>query len=71
MKPSELNRSIARVTGESLITIQRLGFELISREDSESVETESRLPQFIDWDEEEGRDWLTEFEQAMSVPAYV
>jgi hypothetical protein len=45
MTQSELNRAVARATGESLATIAHLGFVPLT---SEPVERE---PLVIDWDE--------------------
>jgi hypothetical protein len=45
MTQSELNRQIARATGESITTIARLGFVPLTETPSESQ------PTTIDWDE--------------------
>jgi len=56
MNPTDLNRTIAQATGESVATIQRLGFELL--------DPDGGPPQMIDWDEREDWDCLAELERA-------
>ena len=52
MTQAEVNRAVARATGESVRTIQRLGF-LIADPDSElsDPDDEDLGPYVLDWDE--------------------
>ena len=52
MTQAEVNRAVARATGESVRTIQRLGF-LIADTDSELTDPddEDLGPYVLDWDE--------------------
>ncbi len=52
MTQAEVNRAVARATGESVRTIQRLGF-LIADPDSEldDPDDEELGPYLLDWDE--------------------
>lgn len=52
MTEQELNRAIARKTGESLKTIRRRGFSIV-RPKRENFDPEPNLlpPQVIDWDQ--------------------
>ena len=52
MTQAEVNRAVARATGESVRTIQRLGF-LIADPDSELTDPddEDLGPYVLDWDE--------------------
>ena len=52
MTQAEVNRAVARATGESVRTIQRLGF-LIADPDSEltNPDDEELGPYVLDWDE--------------------
>ncbi|MBI1249045.1 hypothetical protein GC197_14535 [bacterium] len=52
MRNSELYRSIAAATGESVATIEKLGFSLL---DETAVETDDACfgPNVVDWDEVE------------------
>ena len=56
MNQSQLNRAVARATGETLDTISRLGFSIA---DPDSVhydpEPSRRAPQVVDWDELDAR----------------
>ena len=45
MRQRDLNRSIARSTGESVTTISRMGFVPLLPEPSQ------REPRFLDWDQ--------------------
>ena len=47
MTQAELNREVAKVTGESVETIARRGFVPLTDSPID------REPQFIDWDDEE------------------
>ena len=51
MKQNDLNRSLSRVTGESVRTIKRLGFTLFDpgANDAEP-DTIDLPPQVVDWD---------------------
>ena len=52
MTQAEVNRAMARATGESVRTIQRLGF-LIADPDSELTDPDDEElgPYMLDWDE--------------------
>jgi hypothetical protein len=51
MKQGELNRAVARVTGDTLSTIKRLGFLLDDPLPSaEDADTSDMGPHVIDWD---------------------
>jgi hypothetical protein len=56
MNQSQLDRAVARATGESLNTVTRMGFSIA---DPESVhydpEPSKRAPLVIDWDELDAR----------------
>ena len=52
MKQAELNRAVARATGETVTTIKRLGFLLADPVDGFYAEEDDA--QVIDWDELEG-----------------
>ncbi|EMI21690.1 hypothetical protein RMSM_01387 [Rhodopirellula maiorica SM1] len=66
MPQSDLYRSVAAATGESISTIKRLGFLIADPSQPISdPEAESLGPHIIDWDEfnvhqaeTEGLDWL-------------
>lgn len=62
MRQTDLNRAVAHVTGESIATIQRLGFLLAEPEQSFDLDREAG-PQVIDWDELEQRQWPLSFRQ--------
>lgn len=53
MSQAELDREIARTTGESLGTIRRRGFSLMPATPTafDPEAEELRLPQYLDWDE--------------------
>ena len=51
MKQSDLNRAVARATGESITTIQRLGFMLADPADILDADAEEHGPYVINWDE--------------------
>lgn len=51
MRQSDLNRAVARATGESLSTIQRLGFLLADPSTEVDGDSEEHGPYIIDWDE--------------------
>jgi hypothetical protein len=51
MNQRELDRALARATGESVRTIRRLGFSLLDVDCSDLASDASELaPQIIDWD---------------------
>ena len=51
MRQSDLNRSVARATGESIATIARLGFLLADpSEPIDDPHSEALGPLVIDWD---------------------
>ena len=51
MKQADLYRAIARATGETVSTIQRLGFLLDDPTDNHDPESDENGPYVIDWDE--------------------
>ncbi|QDT66723.1 hypothetical protein [Calycomorphotria hydatis] len=51
MKQNDLNRSVARATGESVTTVKRLGFLLAEPDEVLDPDDEALGPQVIDWDE--------------------
>jgi hypothetical protein len=52
MSQTEVNRAVARATGESVGTIQRLGFLIADPDiDLEDSDDEALGPYVIDWDE--------------------
>ncbi|MBA2116111.1 hypothetical protein [Bremerella alba] len=53
MQASELNRAVAQATGESISTIQRMGFILAEEHSEESDGEVSFGPNVVDWDEVE------------------
>jgi len=51
MKQSELNRAVARATGETVATVKRLGFIIADPCEELSTTFEDQLgPEVIDWD---------------------
>jgi len=55
MKQAELDRAVARATGETVSTIKRLGFLLAEPADCLDPETDEHGPYVIDWDELEAQ----------------
>ena len=55
MRQSDLEREVARATGESVTAIRRLGFSLDQPSDDPDFEEKFRSPQYIDWDEHEAQ----------------
>jgi len=53
MQQSELNRAVARVTGETIATIRQLGFSLAEPDESDDVADECHGPFFLDWEQPE------------------
>lgn len=51
MTQKELNRQIARQTGEDIRAIRRLGFSIIDPHDDDFDPQPDFPPQVIDWDE--------------------
>ncbi len=51
MKQSDLNRAVARATGESVSTIKRLGFLLADPSEPLQADADQLGPWIIDWDE--------------------
>ena len=69
MKQADLDRAVARATGETVATIKRLGFLLAEPAESLDPDSDQRDPQFIDWDEleaqrNEGSTWRPHHEPA-------
>ena len=55
MKQADLNRAVARASGETVSTIRRLGFLLAEPADSLDPDADDAGPYVIDWDELEAR----------------
>ena len=56
MKQADLNRAVARATGESISTIKRLGFLIDDLSiGSARLDPSDRGPAVIDWDELQSR----------------
>ena len=51
MKQADLDRAVARATGESVSTIKRLGFLLADPADQLDPDSDELGPHVIDWDE--------------------
>ena len=69
MKQADLDRAVARVTGETVSTIKRLGFLLVDPADSLDPDSDEHGPHVIDWDELqaqrfEGSTWRPSHEPA-------
>ena len=69
MQQAELNRAVARATGETVSTIKRLGFLLADPADG--LDPHEEEAQVIDWDElESGRrtenGWRRQHEPALA-----
>ena len=63
MRQTDLNRAVAQATGESVATIQRLGFLLAEPQQRLDQAEAEAGPQVIDWDELEQRQWYRQFHQ--------
>ncbi len=63
MRQRDLNRAVAHATGESVATIQRLGFLLAEPQQPVDQEETAAGPNVIDWDELEQRHWYRQFHQ--------
>lgn len=56
MNQSQLDRAVARATGESLDTVSRMGFSIANPESVHyDPEPSRRRPLVVDWDELEAR----------------
>lgn len=55
MKQADVDRAVARATGETVSTIKRLGFLLADPDDDLVSESEEHGPYVIDWDALETR----------------
>ena len=55
MKQADLDRAVARATGETVSTIKRLGFLLADPIDSLNSDSDEHGPHVIDWDELESQ----------------
>ena len=55
MKQADLDRAVARATGEAVSTIKRLGFLLAESTDCHDPDAEVLGPCIIDWDELEAQ----------------
>lgn len=50
MKQAELNRAVARATGDTVHTIKRLGFLLVDPNQTLATELPDDGPYVLDWD---------------------
>ena len=55
MKQADLDRAVARATGETVSTIKRLGFLLADPADNLDPDSDEHGPYVIDWDELESQ----------------
>ena len=55
MKQADLDRAVARATGETVSTIKRLGFLLADPADSPGGDSDEQGPYVVDWDELEAQ----------------
>jgi hypothetical protein len=55
MKQADLDRAVARATGETVSTIKRLGFLLAEPGDCLDPDSDELGPYVIDWDELEAQ----------------
>ncbi|MEW4561492.1 hypothetical protein AB1K70_03140 [Bremerella sp. JC770] len=53
MHVSEVNHAVSKVTGESICTIERLGFSLVEELPEKINDELSFGPNIVDWDEVE------------------
>lgn len=51
MRQADLDRAVARATGETVSTIKRLGFLLADSSDVSDPDSDNLGPYVIDWDE--------------------
>lgn len=51
MKQADLNRAVARATGETVSTIKRLGFLLADPTDSLDCEADGYAARLVDWED--------------------
>lgn len=70
MSQTELNRAVARATGESVNTIERLGF-FLAEPDAECLDPEDEAlgPYVIDWDTLEAARHAQAGREGLRVPA--
>lgn len=50
MKQADLNRAVARATGETVSTIKRLGFQLEETASGDEPNSDDLAPYQLDWD---------------------
>ena len=55
MKQADLDRAVARATGETVSTIKRLGFLLAEPDDYLDPDSDEHGPYVIDWDQLEAQ----------------
>ena len=55
MRQADLDRAVARATGETVSTIKRLGFLLADPDASLDPDSDEHGPDVIDWDELEAQ----------------
>ena len=70
MRQADLDRAVARATGESVSTIKRLGFLLDEPlPETKDADAEEFGPCVLDWDEIEFRRFTDAHEERHHVPA--
>ena len=72
MKQTELNRAVARATGESIATVKRLGFLIDDpNAGSDHFDPTNQGPTIVDWDEVQARRLEPFCREPERVPALV
>ena len=66
MKQADIDRAVARATGETVSTIKRLGFLLADSNGSLGPDPDEQGPFIIDWDDLESQ----RFEERTGRPRY-
>ena len=51
MKQADIDRAVARATGETVSLIKRIGFGLVDEVDVFDLDPDFRQPHVVDWDE--------------------
>jgi hypothetical protein len=70
MTQRDLNRAVARATGESADTIARMGFQLASSEGDLFDQDSDLGPQTIDWDAAPGSQSSRLLREVVHAPAF-
>jgi hypothetical protein len=69
MKQADLNRAVARATGETVSTIRRLGFLIAEADDCLAPSPGEHDPYAIDWDELEAQRYAENSRRPCNEPA--